>query len=624
MKFRKFHFIIFLNCIVLTSNAQTSFTDIADDAGINHIYNASFDMGGGVAIFDYNNDDLMDIYYTGGKNRDILYKNNGDNTFSDVTIEAGLEFTDNIITMGVVSGDIDNDGDRDLFLTTLWNYTNVLLENNGNGSFTDITSSSGIGKDSLFSMGASLGDYNKDGFIDLYVGNYIEIPFVQVDSSGNFISFDHLCYPNSLFHNNGDNTFTDVSLIMNTSDSGCNLATTFTDYDSDGDIDILNANDFGAWVSPNVLYQNNFPDSFSNVSFAANMDARIYGMGIAAGDYDHDMDLDYYITNIGQNILHQNNGNGNFTDLTHIAGIGNQWVFQDSLQATGWGTGFMDIDNDSYLDLYVANGYIDAVPDLKTSFYDPDKLYHNAGDGSFKDISESTGINANTISRGFAYADFDNDGDVDLFPVPIFSSSSPDTMGMIVYRNDLVSNNNWLKVSLEGTTSNRDAFGSQILIYTGEKSWVHEISGGSSHCSQHSSIAHFGLGDESLVDSLVIKWTNGHSERFYNVTTNQILHIIEGQTTSVESNIEPIRDLIAYPNPADQSLFIKYNLFHESDVTFRITNVNGQLVWSHSKSSHTTDNKLIVVDVNKFQSGIYLLSVITGHQIASRKIIIKE
>ncbi len=527
-------------CVIL--RAQTSFVNRASDLGIQHNHDIFVQMGGGVALFDFNNDLLEDVFLTGGNAISALYQNIGNDSFVNISLQAGLLVTDSLLVSGVVTGDIDNDGFRDLFLYTYHGSRNCLLYNNGDGTFSDITFSAGVQGDSLWSHSATFGDINRDGFLDLYVGQFIEVPIVIADSLGNLVSFNHVCIPNQLYLNNGDNTFSLADNLLSVGDTGCALSTIMTDYDLDGDADLLVVNDFGAWVSPNTLYQNNFPNPFVNMGNSSGIQSSIYGMGIAYGDYDQDADIDYYATNIGRNVLQKNLGNGQFIDTTDAAGVGNRWVQTDSLQATGWGCGFMDIDNDSKLDLYVSNGYIDAFDELMTSPHDPDKLYHNNGDGTFSDISHLIPQDSFSSNRGFAYADYDNDGDLDLFPVHVRVHNSSPFNYYTVYENQLNNGKHWLKLKLVGSVSNRDAYGAKIFMHLGSSHWLHEVSGQGSHCSQHSSVAHFGLDSHAVVDSIIIKWPSGHIDRIYQPPGDQFLEYTEGQSAAIEVDILSLLD----------------------------------------------------------------------------------
>jgi len=417
---------------------------------------------------------------------------------------------------------------------------------------------------------------------------------------------------NRLYLNNGNATFTDVTHTINPTDSSCNLATTFTDFDNDNDLDLYNANDFGQWEQPNDLFLNNYPiNSFSDISSSSNMDAKIYGMGIAIGDYDQDLDLDYYVTNIGRNILHKNNGNGTFIDTTAAAGVENQWIIQDSLYATGWGTAFFDVDNDSYLDLFVVNGYIQALEPVW--LLDPDKLYHNNGDGTFTDISDAAGVSNTQMSRGFAYGDIDNDGDNDMLVIPIKDLYLVDTVPILLYQNNLSNNNNWLQVKLQGTTSNRDAIGAHLIIHVGGKSWLHEVMPSGSHGSQNSLMAHFGLDTASVVDSLEIIWPNGGKQTNYNITANQQILIVEGIFSNQQ--MLPTADFQwqVFPNPTSHSFNIAYQLTTATAVQISINNSLGQTVLQQQYPNQNRGHHQLTFDKHQhsLSSGVYTINIQT-------------
>ncbi len=607
--------------ICTLSFAQTSFSDVAASSGIDFRCFVK-EMGGGCAFFDLNNDGLEDIYLTSARERDALYINNGDGTFSDITVAAGLRQTENFACMGVLTGDIDNDGYRDIFINTAKDEHSRLFLNNGDSTFTDISVSSGISADSAWAYSSSFGDYNNDGYIDIIVGNYLDtMGFIKDSTNVNIIGYQHQCSPNTLWLNNGDQTFTNVAATTGAGETGCNLSSVFTDYDNDNDVDIMNANDFGIWVSPNTLLQNNYPlNSFSDVSVAANANAAIYGMGIAVGDYDRDLDLDYYITNIGRNVLHHNNGNGTFTDRDSMAGVSNTYVIQDSTYTTGWGTGFMDIDNDGFLDLMAVNGFIQVVDLFETAYYDPDKLYHNNGDGTFTDISMTVGVDDSTVSRGFAYGDYDNDGDNDFLVLPV-TNDTAFTRRAILHKNDLSNSNNWLKVKLQGTVSNRDGFGAHIQLFDNGISWVHEVNSGGSHSSQHSSVAHFGLGTIGSVDSVVVLWPSGLRQTLVNVSHGQQLTVIEGLTVNVAQVDDPESfQLMVYPNPAKEVL----NIFTQNlntEATLSIYSAMGNLVYQKNMAANASSVKINLSELT-LSSGLYLISLKSENYLATKKILI--
>ena len=556
--------ILMLGQVGLICGQTLDFTLANDIAGIDHSYMNTNFMGGGTAFFDYDNDGWEDLYLAGGSGRDALYHNNGDGTFTEVGVAAGLTITNGFGTHAVVTADIDRDGDRDVFLTTLNSWSNHMLRNNGDGTFTDITTEAGFADDIAWSAAAAFCDYNLDGWIDLYVGNYVYNMAITYDSVGEVNGFAHDCDLNWLYINNGDGTFTEVSELLGaTADMGCVLAVTWTDFDRDNDVDMLIANDFGEFIVPNQLLRNDNPGAFSDVSEPANADVGMYGMGIAVGDYDHDQDLDYYVTNIGLNHLYNNNGNGTFNDATAFGGVEDIWV-RPGYYTVGWGASFADLDNDSWQELIISNGHIPAAPFIRNDIANPNRLFRNNADGTFTDIAEASGVNHPGVCRGLSYADYDQDGDVDLLFGNIESYYTPEPDKMLLYRNDLTDVGNWLGVKLQGVVSNLDAYGAKVLINAGGQSWIDEVSGGSSHASQVSSTLHFGLGTAGIVDQLTVIWPGGREQILEDITPNQFITIIEDTTGIVQPSglpgIERGLGLQIRPNPVVQDTRISLEL----------------------------------------------------------------
>ncbi len=504
------------------------FVLINDEAGIDHIYGANNFMGGGVAFFDYDNDGWEDIYMAGGNRQDALYHNNGDGTFTERGSAAGLTITNGFGTHAVTTGDYNRDGYRDVFLGTLNFWSNKLLRNNGDGTFTDVTTEAGLADHIAWSAAVAFGDYNLDGWPDLYVGNYTYNLAITYDSVGVINGFAHDCDENWLFLNNGNGTFSDVTGLLNAgADTGCVLALAWTDVDFDHDPDLFVINDFGEFIVPNQLLRNNAPAAFQDVSSLSNADVGMYGMGIAVGDYDHDGDLDYYATNIGLNHLYANNGNGTFTDKTFDAGVEDIWV-RPGFYTVGWGTVFADLDNDTWHELVLSNGHMPAAEFIRNDIDNPNRLFYNNGDGTFTDIAPASGIDHPGVCRGLAYSDYDQDGDLDLLFANIQSYYSAEVDKVLLYRNEHDNPDaHWLGVKLVGITVNPDAFGAKVLIELDGASWVDEVSGGCSHASQNSSILHFGLGSETDVNRLTVYWPGGQEQVLENVAADQILTIVQ-------------------------------------------------------------------------------------------------
>ncbi len=529
---RLFFFLLLVWLTIPNGIAQV-FSEQSLAIGIDHVYRARALTGGGAAFFDYDNDGDEDLYVTRGQSRDYLYKNNGDGTFSRINEDIGLFASVQFNTMAVITGDIDNDGDRDIFVTTweMFNGSaipmgrNLLFLNDGDGTFTEIGIQAGL-TETVFSEGATFLDYNRDGFLDIYVFNHIETPIFTQDSTGLVNGYAHVCFPNFLYRNNGDLTFTEVSEELGVGGgNGCSIAGLGTDFDMDGDVDIYLANDFGYWLEPNVLFENiNGGEAFVNISQATGAGVEAFGMGIAAGDYDQDQDIDYYTTSIGRNILIQNN-KGLFADVTTFAGVENIIAPDDGGNTTGWGTAFLDVDNDGLLDLYFANGRIPAISTWATAMLDPDKLYKNNGDGTFTDVSEAAGVADTDYNRGMIYSDFDHDGDLDIFVVTLEELDFHSKF----YINETENDHHFIQLKLEGVESNRDAYGAKVWLFAGGQTFLREIyGGGDTYASQNTSVVHFGLGEMTEIDSVRIDWPNGHVDHLGALGVDSLHHIVEG------------------------------------------------------------------------------------------------
>ena len=563
--------------------APLQFTEVAQSVGITQRAFNRADMAGGSAWLDYDRDGDQDLVLSGGDTGNRLYRNEGNGTFTDVTVAAGFIIPNSFSTQGVVTGDIDNDGYREIFVGTWWHERNFLFRNNGDGTFSDITLSSGLGLDSVWTPAASFGDYDNDGLLDLYSANYVYDPEITKDSLGNQNGFAHRCDGNILWHNNGNGTFSNITPAV-LADTGCGLATIFTDFDQDRDVDLWVANDFGGWIAPNILFQNDPGPSFQDVGSAAGVDHGIYGMGFAVGDYDHDLDLDYYITNIGANLLHQNQGNGVFSEQAYAVGVPGDSL--SNAMSTGWGTFFLDADNDSWQDLFCANGYISMIDIFTNAEADPDRLWLNNGNGTFSDITFSANLGDTARARGASYCDFDQDGDLDILVNVVVGDTINSPHFSKLYRNDLNSNQHWLQVELEGVWSNRDGYGAHIQIAANGTRWVHEISGGSSHISQNSSIAHFGLGNSSSVDSLTVYWPSGTVQTFTGLPADTML-LIREDSLALSSTRPFSFPLLAYPNPFQETITFSLQDFGLEPMTCRIFDAKGSLVRTyHLPTNH--------------------------------------
>ncbi|MDX2361085.1 MAG: FG-GAP-like repeat-containing protein [Crocinitomicaceae bacterium] len=571
-------------------NAQT-FLESSQAMGINHEHIDGHIMGGGAAFFDFNNDGFEDLYITGGENRDQLFENNQNGAFTEVGILAGIGMTDTIKTVGVITGDLDNDGDREIFVTTSEDHNNLLFLNNGDGTFTNISISAGFTANT-WSTSSSFGDYDNDGFLDLYVGeyvNYFNVPFFNYMSAGT---------QNTLYHNEGNMTFTEVAVTANVNDNGGALSTAFTDYDNDNDVDLLLGNDFGDLFGGNGLFRNDYPSTyFTDISVSSDIYREINAMGIAVGDFDEDLYLDYYVTNMMENLFHENNGDQTFNEVATSSGT-------ESGNVVSWGTFFFDYDNDTYLDLFCASGGV-----MTAAVAQQNVLYANQQNGSFLDVTVTEGMDTIRRSRGAIYGDIDNDGALEVVVVNV-SANGVFPQLTEVYKSSTV--NNWIEFRLQGISSNRDGFGSHIRLVADGRTFLREIGGGSSYLSQNSSIAHFGLDQIPTIDSVIVTWPGGNESVYTAILINQRITLVE-DIAGIEDL--PSYDLTVYPNPAKKSIFCSLNDGAIIDI-IEVYSMQGDLVLSELEVGSEEFN----INLEHLPASNYQLIIRSGNRTFSRKI----
>ncbi len=510
---------------------QVQFIDVAREAGltspnvwggVEHKKYILEAKGSGLAFFDFDNDGWLDIYLTNGTRFDAnwkpgeeptshLYKNNRDGTFTDVTAHSQLARTG--WQTGVCVGDYDNDGWDDLFCC-FWGH-NILFHNNGDGTFTDVTKKSGLYKDEIrWGAGCTWIDYDRDSHLDLFVCNYIKLDPEQTPSKTEppvcqWKGIPTMCGPrglpgdtNILFHNNGDGTFTDVSEKSGILKPGPRYSITAVsyDFDNDGWPDIYVAVD----SEPSMLFHNNHDGTFTDQAVVAGVaysedGHEQAGMGVGVADYDCDGFLDIFKTNFADDTcnLYHNSGDGTFTDVTFASGVGinNQYV--------AWGCGFIDYDNDGWADILQVNGHV--YPEIEghdtgQQFKNPRLVYKNLGGGRFKDVSAAMGpgISEKFSSRGAAFGDYDNDGDIDALILNMNDLPS------LLVRNDGGNKQNWIKLKLIGTKCNRTAIGARVRIVTGTHAQIDEVHSGSSvmSCKGDLTCLHFGIGKAQTIDTI--------------------------------------------------------------------------------------------------------------------------
>jgi hypothetical protein len=529
------------------------FVDVAHAAGLTEtmVYGEidSFtyiveSMGTGCAFFDYDNDGWMDIFIPGGRRLENtppnvsnrLYKNNRDGTFTDVTAKAGLLGSG--WAQGVCVGDYNNDGFEDLFLS---NYgQNLLYRNNGDGTFTDVTAKAGLlHPQTRYSTGCTFFDYNRDGLLDLFVSNYLEIDLANAPKPSlaipncNYEGVPVMCGPeglpkaqNYLYRNNGDGTFTDVSKESGVGalHGSYGLTAAAFDADEDGWPDIFVACD----TTPSLLLMNNHDGTFREEALmrgvALDEDGKeMAGMGVGIGDYDCDGRLDIVRTHYMNQPsgLYHNQGNGEFEDVTARAGLIHERRF------VSWGVGLLDLDNDGNPDIFLVTGQV--YPELeavnpKYPRRGPRILFRNLGNGTFLEIPAESqpALNARHVSRGCAFGDFDNDGDLDIL---IMNQNEPPSL----LRNDAPPGNRWIKIRLHGTRSNRSAIGARVVVRSGGKAQVQEVMSQSSYVSCNDPRLHFGLGAAEAVE-LEVRWPLGTIEVHKSVPANRLITLTEGNS----------------------------------------------------------------------------------------------
>ena len=549
---------------------EVSFTDVADGAGLSEAVNVFGsatekkylleEMGSGVAFFDYDHDGWLDIFLVNGSSFEgfengieptsYLFHNNRDGTFTDVTRDAGL--THSGWGQGCCVGDYDNDGFDDLFVS-YWG-RNVLYRNNGDGTFRDVSEEAGVaGGGRRWGAACCFLDYDRDGFLDLFVANYVNYdPTASPEPGGAescwYNNIAVACGPqgfgggtNILYRNLGNGKFEDVSEKTGIASPRGPADPAFTktnwrpvgsygmgaaaaDFDNDGWPDIYVACD----TAPSLLYRNNRNGTFTEAGVAAgcafNEDgAAMAGMGVGVADYDGDGWLDIVRTNFSDQVttLYQNNGDGTFYDASLQAGLGINTKY------LGFGAGFFDFDNDGWKDIFLANGHVYpaiAGKDLHVTYKQRKILYRNRRNGRFQDISTKAGpgIAEPKVSRGCAFGDFDNDGRVDVVVNNLDDAPS-------LLRNECRNSNNWLMVKCIGTKSNRSAIGARVSVTTGSHTQIDEVMSGSSYYSQNDLRLHFGLGASRQADRVEVRWPSGSTEALERVAGNRVVIVREGE-----------------------------------------------------------------------------------------------
>ena len=535
--------------------------DITAKAGITFTHTSSSDkryilesMGGGVIIFDYDRDGWPDIYFTNAPTVDMalagkpalgaLYHNNHDGTFTDVTAKAGL--TTPCVAMGGAVGDYDNDGWPDLYITCLGG--NILYHNNGDGTFTDLTAKAGVA-DGRWSTGAAFGDYDGDGRVDLMVTNYVDFHLNDLPKFGSapnckYRGVDVQCGPrglkgsgDALYHNNGDGTFTDVSKAAGVSNPQgyYGLSVVWADFNNTGRPDIFIAND----STPNYLYRNMGKGKFDEIGYESgtafsNDGSEQASMGVAIGDYNHTGKPSIYVTNFEDenDDLYRNDGDWDFSEVSYPSGLA-----AASLPWVKWGTAFVDLDNDGWLDLITATGHVypqsDSMPS-DSGYRQPILLNMNLGNGMFCDASDEAGpaLMKKRVSRGLAVGDLFNDGNMDVVINDL--DGKP-----VLLRNHGIPGRHWISFELAGTRSNRLALNARVTVVADGMTQTGEVLSGGSYLSQNDLRLHFGLGSATRVDSVTVHWPSGAVDHVSNLQADRFYAVLEGSGVVAADRIRP-------------------------------------------------------------------------------------
>lgn len=539
--------ICFSVCCLLPLAHGMQFHDVTKETGISFIHTDGSSgqryivetVTAGVALLDYDNDGDMDVYFLNGAplkgtqapriSRNALYRNDGDWKFTDVTERAGVGDTG--YGLGLAIGDYDNDGDRDIYVNNFG--PNVLYQNNGDGTFENVTRAAGVANGDQVGAGASFLDIDRDGDLDLYVANYVDFTY-DTHQTCRFNGYPAYVgpmnfngTPNTLFRNNGDGTFTDISEASGiAAHPGTGMGMVCADYDNDGDTDVFVGND----VAGNSIFENDGQGNFEEVGLMTGLAYDYTGtpqgtMGVDCGDYNNDGLLDFFVTSYQRDLatLYRNMGDGLFEDVTQATGAGN-----GSYAYVTWGNGMVDFDNDGDLDLFVACGHLHdnvALFDRTTSYHVPNILLENNGDEKFVNVSKLSGdgMQVKLSSRGAAFGDLDNDGDIDAV---ILNSRREPTL----LRNDTSPQHHWLQLRLQGRQSSRDGIGAHVKVIAGDLTQFAEVHSGRGYQSHYGLRLHFGLAAHQRVDRIEVQWLGGAVDVLENVPVDQRLKIIQGST----------------------------------------------------------------------------------------------
>jgi len=555
----------FLGIATYSLGQMPNFQNASSASGIN---NAGKNYG--VSVVDYDNDGDDDIYITRQDGEpNLLYQNDGTGVFVDVAAELGLAHEGD----GMLScwADTDNDGDQDFYLAN--KNGNDVFYRNDNGVFTDITFLAGI-QNMEQPRSVNFADADNDGDLDLYVANILA--------------------ENQFYLNMGGNLFLNATSSNGPTDTQISMGAIFLDYDNDNDQDLYLTHDADV---PFILYENDGTAYFSDVSESSGTNIATNGMGVEKADFNLDGYLDLYITNLYENSLLLNNGDGTFDDISNAAGVEDLGM--------GWGVFCMDYDNDGYKDIYINNE--SNIPPMENN-----KLYRNNGDNTFSIVSSSSIIASANPGIGAACADFDNNGQEDIF------IANTGTAGNQLFLNQTASSYHWIKIAVIGTESNRDGIGARVSVTANGNTYINETTSSSGYASQNSRTLHFGLGTADEIDEIKVLWPSGIIDTIYNVSTNQKIVITENQTATINENPVGVLDFnINFQNPTNNDVHIDYNNPNRKNIKLDVLSIQGEII--HSCQLVNSSGHIFM---NISNPGTYFIQCSDGGNQFSRRIVI--
>ena len=561
-------------CSLNIVNSQINFENRANELGIDFTCGTTY-VGNGVSFFDFDNDGWDDLSFTTEDGEFPEFYKNFNGQFLSINLNLdGVNYQ----TKQINWVDFDNDGDNDLFITSNTD-GNRLFENTGNLIFEDITMSAGFSALNIMTYGASWGDYNNDGFLDVFITNR--------DSTAFFNN------PNYLYKNNGDGTFTDVSEIAGIDRlKHLSFCSAWIDINNDGFQDIYISNDKKEQpFHRNQMYKNNGDGTFTEIGESSGTNILIDAMTVTVGDYNSDGWFDIYVTNLGASVFLKNNGDETFTDIAATTNT--------EFNSNGWGAIFLDGDNDADIDLYVSGALVGYPGYASAAFYE------NLGTGTFQIPTNAGFENDEGYSHSNAIGDINNDGLAD------FVVTNTNDQNVFLWENKNADNNNWLKVNLEGTLSNKNGIGSVIELSSNGQVQYRYTHRGEGYLSQNSSSEFFGLGVNTTIDYIKIKWLSGTEDILFNIPINEAINIVEGSSLSLNEFQENTVSL--FPNPVKNILTIKTNFVIEEIELFNILN--------QSVLKNTYFDREISIDISELKSGIYFASIKTTTTNTTRKFI---